>query len=67
MLTADWIRGVIFDHAGVKEVVGTMKDQRISRQVWLGYVGGKNVSSEKARESIVDGILELVERPLGTV
>ena len=51
----------------MKDVVGTMKDQRISRQVWLGYVGGKNVSSEKARESIVNGILELVERPLGTV
>jgi len=59
--------GFIYDHAGVKQVIGVVHDERIGRQVWLGYLGGKNVASEKARESIVDGIMELTERPLGTV
>jgi hypothetical protein len=59
--------GFIYDHAGIKDVIGTLKDERLSRQVWLGYVGGKNVASEQARRSIVDGVLSLVERPTGTV
>lgn len=52
---------------GSGEVLGRVQDERISRQVWLGYLGGKGVSSEGARKSIVDGVLELVERPVGTL
>ena len=47
--------------------MGRMVDERISRQVWLGYLGGKNVSSPGAKKNIVGGVMELVERPVGTV
>jgi hypothetical protein len=46
---------------------GTIEDERIARLVWLGYLGGKNVSSEPARLGVVDGIMELVGRPIGSV
>lgn len=49
------------------EDYGSVADDRIARLVWLGYLGGKNVSSEGARKGIVDGCMELVERPVGTV
>lgn len=42
-------------------------DERISRLVWLQYLSGKNPSSPGARKSIVDGVMEYVERPVGTV
>jgi hypothetical protein len=48
------------------EHFGIIQDERIARLIWLGYLGGKGVSSEDARKHIVDGILELVERPVGT-
>ncbi|KAF2183034.1 hypothetical protein K469DRAFT_710989 [Zopfia rhizophila CBS 207.26] len=47
--------------------LGEVKDERVSRLVWLLYLGGKNVSSEPARKSIVDGCIGIVERPIGTV
>ncbi|CAG8004751.1 unnamed protein product [Penicillium nalgiovense] len=47
--------------------MGRVADERISRLVWLNYLAGKNVSSEGARTSIVDGLMTIVERPLGTV
>ncbi|KAL4761613.1 chalcone isomerase domain-containing protein [Aspergillus foveolatus] len=47
--------------------MGRVSDERISRLVWLIYLGGKNVSSEEARRNIVDGIMGIVERPIGTV
>ncbi|OJJ70632.1 hypothetical protein ASPBRDRAFT_44862 [Aspergillus brasiliensis CBS 101740] len=47
--------------------LGRVKDERISRLVWLNYLAGKNVSSEGARRSVVDGIMGVVERPVGTV
>jgi hypothetical protein len=46
--------------------LGSVDDERISRLIWLGYLGGKNVSSEAARKEIIDGIMALVERPVGT-
>jgi len=46
--------------------LGSVDDERISRLIWLGYLGGKSVSSEAARAEIINGILELVERPVGT-
>ncbi|RDW71191.1 hypothetical protein BP6252_07754 [Coleophoma cylindrospora] len=47
--------------------VGAVDDERISRGLWLNYLGGKTVASEPARQSIISGIMEFVERPIGTV
>lgn len=47
--------------------LGRVPDERISRLVWLNYLAGKNVSSEGARKSVVDGVMGIVERPVGTV
>ncbi|KAJ5514679.1 hypothetical protein N7463_004231 [Penicillium fimorum] len=47
--------------------MGRVADERISRLVWLNYLAGKTVSSEGARTSIVEGLMAIVERPLGTV
>jgi hypothetical protein len=47
--------------------LGAVQDERISRLIWLGYLAGKNVSSEAARRSVVDGVMDFVERPVGTV
>ncbi|KAF2198284.1 hypothetical protein GQ43DRAFT_443494 [Delitschia confertaspora ATCC 74209] len=47
--------------------MGEVKDERVSRLVWLLYLGGKNVSSEDARKNIVEGCVGIVERPVGTV
>jgi len=46
--------------------LGQIEDERISRVVWLNYLAGK-VASEGARKSIVEGVMEFVERPVGTV
>lgn len=47
--------------------LGRVGDERVSRLVWLNYLAGKTVSSEGARQSIVDGLMTIVERPVGTV
>ncbi|KAI4180271.1 MAG: hypothetical protein L6R41_007340 [Letrouitia leprolyta] len=47
--------------------LGGLKDERISRLVWLGYLGGGNVASEEARKSVVEGVMDIVERPIGTL
>lgn len=47
--------------------MGNVDDERVARLVWMGYLAGKNVSSESARKGIVDGVMEFVERPVGTV
>ncbi|KAI4158135.1 MAG: hypothetical protein LQ342_007732 [Letrouitia transgressa] len=47
--------------------LGGLEDERISRLVWLGYLAGKNVASEDARASVVDGVMGVVGRPIGTV
>ncbi|KAL8688703.1 MAG: hypothetical protein Q9218_005450 [Villophora microphyllina] len=47
--------------------LGGMEDERISRLVWLGYLAGGNVASEEARKNVVDGVMEIVERPIGTI
>ncbi|KAL4874455.1 chalcone-flavanone isomerase-domain-containing protein [Aspergillus karnatakaensis] len=47
--------------------LGRVADERISRLVWLNYLAGKNVSSEEARKSVVDGVMGIVERPVGTL
>ncbi|PVI01262.1 hypothetical protein DM02DRAFT_361442 [Periconia macrospinosa] len=48
-------------------MLGSVKDERVSRLVWLLYLGGQNVSSEDARKNIVDGCIGIVERPVGTI
>ncbi|KAH7070700.1 chalcone-flavanone isomerase-domain-containing protein [Paraphoma chrysanthemicola] len=47
--------------------LGEVKDPRVSRLVWLLYLGGQNVSSEDARKRIVEGCIHITERPVGTV
>lgn len=47
--------------------LGQVVDERISRGLWLNYLAGKTVASEGARKSIIDGVMEFVERPVGTV
>lgn len=47
--------------------LGAVDDERVSRLIWLGYLGGKTVSSEGARQSVVDGAVGFLERPVGTV
>lgn len=52
---------------GSMAYLGGLKDERISRLVWLGYLAGGNVASEEARKSVVNGVMEIVERPIGTI
>ncbi|KAH8200068.1 hypothetical protein TruAng_005790 [Truncatella angustata] len=47
--------------------LGRVADERVSRALWMNYLGGKAVASEPARNNIVEGIMEFVERPVGTV
>lgn len=47
--------------------LGGLQDERISRLVWLGYLAGQNVASEGARKSVVEGVMDIVERPIGTI
>ncbi|KAH7395793.1 putative altered inheritance of mitochondria protein 18, mitochondrial [Cadophora sp. MPI-SDFR-AT-0126] len=47
--------------------LGQVDDERISRGLWLNYLAGKTPVSEPARKSIIDGVMEFVERPVGTV
>jgi hypothetical protein len=49
------------------EKLGTVTDERVSRLVWLLYLAGQNVSSEPARQNVVEGCVGIVERPVGTV
>jgi len=50
-----------------RQFLGTVKDERISRALWLNWVAGRKVASEAARGNIVEGVMEFVERPIGTV
>lgn len=45
--------------------LGELWDERVSRVVWLGYLAGKGVACEGAREGIVASVLKFVERPSG--
>ncbi|CAI4212851.1 unnamed protein product [Parascedosporium putredinis] len=56
------------DKTGTGRVeIGRVVDERLSRLLWLNYLAGSKVASEPARQSIIDGIMEFVERPVGTV
>jgi hypothetical protein len=60
---------VVFEdqQGGVREVMGEVGDERVARLLWLNYLAGKNVSSEDARKSVVEGCVEWTGRPVGTV
>jgi hypothetical protein len=47
--------------------LGTVDDERISRLIWLNYLGGQKVSSEAARQGVVDGCISFASRPVGSV
>lgn len=49
------------------ETLGTIEDERVSRLLWLNYLAGSKVASEPARQNIIEGVMEFVERPVGTV
>ena len=55
------------DKKGETIWMGEVPDERISRLLWLNYLAGKSVSSEDARKNVVDGCMEIVSRPVGTV
>lgn len=50
-----------------RQLLGIVDDERISRALWMNYLGGKKVASEEAKQNIVNGVMEFVERPVGTV
>ena len=55
------------DKTGERIKMGDVVDERVGRLLWLGYLAGKTVSSEPTRQSVVEGCMEFVERPVGTV
>ncbi|KIW49231.1 hypothetical protein PV05_10927 [Exophiala xenobiotica] len=55
------------DKAGNRVKMGNVVDERVGRLLWLNYLAGKNVSSEPARQNVIDGVMGFVERPVGTV
>lgn len=50
-----------------RQTIGRVEDERLSRLLWLNYLAGSKVASEEARKNITDGVMEFVERPVGTV
>ena len=59
---------VVYDDEVDKPLqLGRVQDRRIATLIWMGYFAGSKVASEGARKSVVDGVLEFVERPIGTV
>lgn len=47
--------------------LGSVADERISRLIWMNYLGGEKVSSEAARKGVVDGCISFASRPVGSV
>ncbi|KAJ1328923.1 Chalcone isomerase like [Microdochium nivale] len=50
-----------------RETIGEIPEERITHLLWLNWLAGSKVASEPARQNIVAGIMEFVERPIGTV
>lgn len=59
--------GGVAGRAGTMAPLGSVQDERIGRLLWLGYLAGRTVASEGARKNVVEGVMDLVERPIGTV
>lgn len=47
--------------------LGSVGDERISRFIWMNYLGGEKVSSEAARQGVVEGCVSFASRPVGSV
>ena len=47
--------------------LGTVNDERIGRLIWMNYLAGDKVSSEAARQGVVDGCISFASRPIGSV
>ena len=62
-----WVEEETEGKKGEMVRLGGVRDERVARLVWLAYLAGSNVASEDARRSVVDGVMEIVERPIGTV
>lgn len=52
---------------GAVRKLGNVSDERISRLIWLGYLAGEKVSSEAARQGVVDGCVGFAARPIGSI
>jgi len=48
------------------KLLGKVDDERVSRALWLCYWAGKKVASEGARKSVVEGMVDIVARPVGS-
>ncbi|MCJ1466112.1 hypothetical protein MMC07_004731 [Pseudocyphellaria aurata] len=59
--------GGVAGRAGTMAALGSVQDERIGRFIWLGYLAGKTVACEGARKNVAEGVMDLVERPIGTV
>ncbi|KAK0874930.1 Altered inheritance of mitochondria protein 18 mitochondrial [Friedmanniomyces endolithicus] len=45
------------------ERLGSLPDERVSRLLWFGYLAGAKVSSQGARDGIVNGCMDVIELP----
>ncbi|PHH80704.1 hypothetical protein CDD82_1559 [Ophiocordyceps australis] len=54
-------------HQNKRDLMGVIPDERLSRLLWLNYLAGDKVATEGARRNIIEGVMEFVERPVGTV
>ncbi|KOS22441.1 Altered inheritance of mitochondria protein 18 [Escovopsis weberi] len=61
------VLSVMYGDDKKREVLGTVSDERVGRLLWLNYLAGNKVASEAARQNIIEGVMEFVERPVGTV
>ncbi|RDA83019.1 hypothetical protein CP532_0093 [Ophiocordyceps camponoti-leonardi (nom. inval.)] len=55
------------DRDAERKLIGVVGDERLSRLLWLNYLAGKQVASEPARQNIIEGVMEFMARPIGTV
>lgn len=46
--------------------LGSVKDERIGKLIWLGYLAGDKVSSEPARKGVAEGCVAFASRPVGS-
>ncbi|KAK6429030.1 Altered inheritance of mitochondria protein 18 mitochondrial [Oleoguttula sp. CCFEE 5521] len=48
------------------KLLGSVGDDRISRLIWMNYLGGEKVSSEAARKGVAEGCVTFAGRPVGS-
>lgn len=60
---------ILYEQGRKKPTVwmGHVTDERLSRLLWVNYLAGKTVASESARKNIIEGVMGIVARPVGTV